>query len=174
PLLDFGMAAKLHMDLWAREALPEAEDFVTCHLRFWQDFMPGREAYQERERRDARFVHLRNLQQAFVHFIEEQLHRAGQRRAPVLQLDPEELERFTRTFPPFLRRPDALAHFGQFFVENGEPRMVLNGTWTSPGAAFSRFTHPFAAAARSSQDEPTAWSATLSEQVRASTGELGR
>lgn len=164
PLLDFGMRAKMHMDLWASESLPRAEDVVSCHLRFWQEFIPDRASYWERERTEAHFVRLRALQQAFVGQIEEQVQRAQRTQARVLQLDQQALACLIQDFPPFLRRPDALAHFGQFFLENGEPRMVLNGTWTSPGAAFSRFTHPFAAAGRD----------TLAEQVRAYTAELGR
>lgn len=164
PLLDFGMRAKMHMDLWAAESLPEAADIVGCHLRFWQEFMPGRASSRERERTQARFVRLRALQQAFVRQLDEQVQRAQRAQARVLQLDEQALARLIQDFPPFLRRPDALAHFGQFFLENGEPRMVLNGTWTSPGAAFSRFTHPFAAAGRD----------TLAGQVRAYTAELGR
>ena len=164
PLLDFGIVAKMHMDLWAREALPEAEDFVTCHLRFWQDFTSRQTAYREREREDPHFIQLRGLQQAFVQQIAAQIRKAQQEPSKIVRLDLEDLQRFTRTLPPFLKRPDSLAHFGQFFVEDGEPRMVLNGTWTSPGAAFSRFTHPLAAAGSSS----------LSEQVRAYTTELGQ
>jgi hypothetical protein len=50
--------------------------------------------------------------------------------------------------------------------------MVLNGTWTGPGAAFSQFPHPFAAPGgpRSS----SASNAILSAQVRAYTAEPGR
>jgi hypothetical protein len=175
PLLDFGLVAKLHMDLWAREALPEPEDLVTCHLRFWQDFLPRRASYKEREREDPRFVQLRYLQQTFLQSIARQIRQAQQERSNVIQLDLTELQQFTQNFPAFLKRPDAsLAHFGQFFMENGDPRLVLNATWTSPGAAFSRFTHPFAAATRISQNPQATWSSTFSEHVSAYTAELGR
>ncbi|HXR65572.1 MAG TPA: lantibiotic dehydratase [Ktedonobacteraceae bacterium] len=171
PLLDFGIVAKMHMDRWAREALPEPEDFVACHLRFWQDFLSRRSSYGEQERVDPQFVQLRGLQRAFVQRIEDQIHQAQQEQSNLVRLDLKELQHFTRTFPPFLKRPASLAHFGQFFIEDGEPRMVLNGTWTGPGAAFSRFTHPFTAATR---DNLSAWGSAFSEQMRAYTAELGQ
>lgn len=174
PLLDFGIVAKMHMDLWAREALPEAEDFVNCHLRFWQDFMTSRVSHWERERVEPQFIQLRSLQQTFVQSIEEQIQRAQQEQADVVQLDRRELQRFMQNFPSFLKLPDALAHFGQFFLEDGEPRMVLNGTWTGPGAAFSRFTHPFTAATRTLPGDWSAWSDTFPEHVRSYVTELGR
>ena len=89
---------------------------------------------------------------ANVRLIAEQVQRARQEQRGTVQIDRAELRRFAQDFPLFLKRPASLAHFGQFFVEDGEPWMILNGTWTSPGAAFSRFSHPFAAATRVDRD----------------------
>jgi hypothetical protein len=172
PLLDFAMAAKMHMDLWARENLAEAVDSVTGHLRFWQESVPTDASYQARERADARVTQWRTLQQAFVQQIQEQVHQARRAHNRVLHLDQQALAHLIRSLPSFLRRPDALAHFGQLFLEEGQPHMVLNGTWTGPGAAFSRFTHPFATGA--TDQGPGVSSPSLSAQVRAYTAELGQ
>jgi hypothetical protein len=147
PVLDLGVITRLNMDRWAQEAFAQkpfqTEDLITCHLRFWQEFMGNYALQQKWLRSDPRFIQLRTQQQSFLTLLHKAMQRAQQDQTRVAQLDPQELHNFARQLPDFLQQNAALAHFGQFFFEQEQPQMVLNATWTGPGTVFSRFSHLF-------------------------------
>ncbi len=147
PLLDLAAVAKINMDHWAREALAQlpshSEDLITCHLRFWKEFMLNDEVQQRWKQQDPHFVQLRQQQRSLTTLLAERIQQAQQEQAHIVHIDPNELHQLAQSFPAFLRQRYPLAHFGQLFFEQGEPHMMLNAIWTGPGTAFSRFSYPF-------------------------------
>ncbi|HET8846298.1 MAG TPA: lantibiotic dehydratase, partial [Ktedonobacteraceae bacterium] len=147
PVLDLGVVTKINMDHWAKEAFAQrpsqTEDLITCHLRFWQEFMNNYELQQKWLRSDPHFIQLRQSQQSFLTLLHASLHQARQQHTSVAQLDSPQLREFARRLPDFLHQHAALAHFGQHFFDGKQPHMVLNATWTGPGTAFSRFSYLF-------------------------------
>ncbi|HJT55957.1 MAG TPA: lantibiotic dehydratase [Ktedonobacteraceae bacterium] len=177
PLLDFCIIMKLHMDRWASSTLRGEEDFITCYLRFWQDFMPNRALRQEWEREDSRFIELRVLQDSLFTYFSQRIEQAQQAKSRLVQFDPMELQHVLPDFPDFIKQTSALAHFGQLFIDQQEPYMILNSTWAGPGVAFSRFSHLFTAPMLPEKDEQTGVlrnNSTLAEAIQAYTTKVGR
>jgi len=147
PLLDLAAVAKINMDHWAREALAQlpshSEDLMTCHMRFWKEFMLNDEVQQRWKQQDPHFAQLREQQRALTTLLAGRIQQAQQEQAHIVHIDPNELHQLAQSFPAFLRQRYPLAHFGQLFFEQGEPHMMLNAIWTGPGTAFSRFSYPF-------------------------------
>ena len=176
PLLDFCIIMKMHMDRWASSTLIGDEDFITCYLRFWQDFMPNRALRQAWEREDARFIQLRNLQDAFFAHVSQKIEYARQAKFRLVQLDPIELQHVLPSFPDFIKQPDALAHFGQLFIDQEEPHMVLNASWAGPGVAFSRFSHLFTSMMPDRDEQANTFmeNRTFAEAIQAYTTKIGQ
>ncbi len=173
PLLDVSMVEKMHMDRWAKESLPQAEDFITFYLRFWQEFMPHRDLQQQRRRTEPNFVHLQECRQAFITQLSQQMQQAQGEHVKILQLDPTEIHRFTQGFPTFMQPQATLAYFGQFFLDQDDPQMVLNATWTGPGTTFSRFSHLFQPIAVLGSED-TVVGKTFAEVMQVYITELGK
>jgi Lantibiotic dehydratase, N terminus len=143
PLFDFGMIAKIYMDRWASRTCQQDEDFIRCHLRFWQDFKANQQVRQEELQKDPHLLALRRLQESFIAHLTGVIQQAQHENCHSVQLDVAEIQRLTQHFPAFIKQPATLAHFGQLFFDQREPHMLLNATWAGPGVAFSRFSYPF-------------------------------
>ena len=172
PLLDVSMVEKMHLDRWAKEALPQTEDFITFYLRFWQEFMPNRDQQQWR-RTEPNFVRLQECRQVFIAQLSQQMQQAQGEHVKILQLDPTKIHLFAQGFPAFMQPQATLAYFGQFFLDQDDPQMVLNTTWTGPGTTFSRFSHLFQSIAVPSSED-TVVGKTFAEVMQVYITELGK
>ena len=179
PLMDVDIVSKMQMDNWAGEAMTQEEAFIIHYLRFWQEFMAGRERSEQShadERDGANFVHLHNLMQEFIGRISQQVEQARQTHARAAYIDPGEIHRFAQSFPSFLKQQATLACFGQFFIEDGQPRMVLNANWAGPSTTFSRFSHLFTLPDPASAAEAEAAAGvnpTFARRIQAYTTQMG-
>lgn len=81
--------------------------------------------------------------QALTSFVTNSVRQAIMQGDKTLVLDPIRLAHIAEALPPVLQQRFSFDHFGQFFIDHGEPRCVLNSTRLGPGAAFSRFSYMF-------------------------------